>query len=727
MTKFKVTKHFQALPPWQQTGARIQLTHWLKKEGHVELAGHVCAASSNKALSPHLAEVDKVLPTEVTREQIFPKVFTDPLTIRQELTAMIGQSVRRYPKGSTEGEFSVEDRIAILSELKDQIEEVGKRSKFTREVGRFLTSDRESQDYEDKLDALVIEAGGYLTGLKGTELDETIVDVSKEDTERVVDANIYGALSFLDVVERQEIRASGLMTMQEQAAMSIFLKGTGKVWDRTPKFIETLSRYWGKVTSERMGSTSDELSENIGQSVSQITEPRLRLGIAARLPKSRLIKRLHLFEVEKFIYARGWLKGHIEHNEGQGVGEWVTLLKDNVLSILIWAIKTRNPGYVVRAAEALPEIVDAIAAKAKQLDVELAKVLLSNRRTIIGHALISGKLKKYPPLVFKALPKIIDAIAANKARELDEDLAAILLSNEATIINRALHSGKLEEYPSAVFEALPKMADAIAAKASELDEDLAKLLLSNRGSIIYRAINSGKLKKYLPAVFEALPRIVDKIESKVDELDKEVARAFMSHRGTIISRAIYSGMFEKYPQLVFEALPKMVNAIESKAAELDEELAEILLSNRGSIINHALASGKLEKYLPVVFKTFTKMMDTIEAMANELDSELAEIFLSNRRSIISHALHSGKLEKHPRAISEALPKMVDAIEAKAKELDEDLADIFLSNKGSIIYYAILSVRLEEYIEAVFEALPRMAQAMDRTSLCRAISHGWLDV
>jgi hypothetical protein len=384
--------------------------------------------------------VDKVLPTEVTREQIFPKVFTDPLTIRHELTAMIGQSVRRYPKGSTEGEFSVEDKISILSALKDQIEEVGKKSKFTKQIEIFLKSDRKAQDFEDRLDALVIEAGGYLTGFKGTELDETIVDVTKKEAEKVVDAKIYGSLSFLSLVERQDIFAGGYLKPHEQDAARTFLSGAGKVWGTTPRFVDKLSRYWGRATSERMGETGDDLSENIGQAVSQITEPRFKLGLAARLPKSKLMPYLHLLEVEKFIYARGWLKGYGEHNEDGGAGEWVSSLRSNVSTILGRGMMITNLGYVVQAAEALPKIVNAIAVEANELDEELAEILLSNQGTIISHALHFGKLKKYLPAVVQALPKMVDAIKA-QANQLDEELAEVLLSNQGSIINHALSSG----------------------------------------------------------------------------------------------------------------------------------------------------------------------------------------------------------------------------------------------------------------------------------------------
>jgi hypothetical protein len=777
MSTFKVTKHFKNIPTWQQTGARIQLTHWLKKEGHRELAGNVCAASSNAALSPHLAEVDKVLPTEITREQIFPKVFTDPLTIRHELTAMIGQSVRRYPKGSTEGEFSVEDRIAILSALKDQIEEEGKRSKFTKEIDRFLKSDREAKDFEDKLDALVIEAGGYLTGLNGTQLDETIVDVTKKDAEKVVDANIYGALSFLDLVGRQEIQASGYFKPIERDAAKRFLLGAGKVWRTTPRFVDALSTYWGRATSERIGEASDDLSANIGLTVSQITEPRLKLGIAARLSKARIIFYLHLLEVEKFIYARGWLKGYAEHNEGKGAGEWVSSLRKNVPSALERAIQIRNPGYVIRVAKAMPIILEAFEAKAKELDDNLASILLSNKASAINHAVKSGKLESYPEMVFKALPEMVDAIRT-KAEELDEELAKLLISNKRSMIFKSIQSGKLERYLQEVFEALPKMVDSIAAEAEEMDDELAKVLLSNRATIIYYAINAGTLEKYPRAIFEALPKmvdsitveaenldkelaevllsnkatiishaivrgklknfllkilealpkIVDAIEAKAKELDDELAAILLSNKATIIYRALVSRKFEKYPQVVFKALPRMADAIEAKAKELENELADVLLTNKATIISSAISRGGApEKRLQIVLEALPKMVDAIEAKAEEVGDELAKVLLSNKATIINYSLRTGKLEKYPQDVFEALPRMVYAITAKAEEMDEEFAEILLSNKATIINRAIKSGEPEKYVEAVCEVLPRMAQTMDRGEIHRAIHSGNIDV
>jgi hypothetical protein len=676
MNKFKVSKHFQNLPSWQQTGAQIQLTHWLKKEGHLELAGNVCAASSNEALTPHLSEVDKVLPTEVTREQIFPKVFADPLTIRHELTATIGKSVRKYPKGSTEGEFSIEDKISILSALRDQIEEVGKKTKFTKEIEIFLQSDRKAQDYEDRLDALVIEAGGYLTGLNGTELDETIVDVSKKEAEKVVDAKIYGALAFLDLVERQDIQATGSLKPFEREAAKNFLLGAGKVWDIMPRFTNKLSRYWGKAVSGHMGDASDDLSESIGQIVSQITEPRLKLSIAARLPKSLMVKLLHLYEVEKFIYARGWLKGHAEYKTNLGSGKWVSSLRNNVSTILARAINMRNPGYVVEAASELPIMIDFLVAKAKELDEESAKAFLSNRNTMITHALEYGELKTYL---------------------------------------------------QAVFEAIPKILDTIAASVKELDEELADILLSNKRSITYFAIRSGKLEKYIPSVSKLLPQIREAIETYAEKLDEELTEILLPNRGSIISHAIQSGKLDKYPLMVIKALPKISEAIEAKSEELDEELAEVLMSNKGSIISCAISSGRLERYPQMVVEALPEMDDAIKVKAKELNDELAEILLSNKRSITRHALASGKLKKYPPAVFEALPKIVDTIAVRAEELDDNLAEILISNKATIIHRAISSGRLEKYVEAVLEALPILTQNMNGKGLNRFFASGRLEI
>jgi hypothetical protein len=679
------------------------------------------------ALSPHLAEVDKVLPTEVTREQIFPKVFADPLTIRHELTAMIGQSVRRYPKGSTEGEFSVEDRISILSELKNHIEEVGKKTKFTKEVGRFLTSDRESQDFEDRLDALVIEAGGYLTGLKGTNLDETIVDVSKQDAERVVDKNIYGALAFLNLVGMQDVKAYGSLKPFERETAKNFLLGAGKVWNSTPKFVHKLSRYWGKTASGYTVETSDDLSKSIGQIVSQITEPRLKLGIAARLPKSLMVKLLHLYEVEKFIYARGWLKGYIEYSEDQGSGEWASYLRSNVSTIIIRGMHMRNPGYVIKAVKALPKILDAIQAKAEELDDDLARILLSNKGSIISQALGRGTLEKHIILTSDKLSKIVDSVTTG-AEELGDKLADIVLSRKATIITSAINKG-WETYPTAIFEALPKIIDGIETAAEKLDDELAEILLSNKGSIIHRAITSGKLEKYPPQVFKALPRIADTISAHTEEAkgtDEELARILMLNKGSIIHRAIASGKLERYPFEVFEALPRIADAIAAQAKEMDEKLAGILLSNRGTIINQAINSGKLKKYHLEVFDALPKIVDGIEAMAKELDDDLADVLLSNRGSIINSAIHSGRLENYLPILFEALPKIVHIIATKAEEMDEELAEILLANRGSIIYYALTSRKLEAYVEAVCAALPQIAQCMDRGSLHRALHDGKLD-
>jgi 23S rRNA maturation-related 3'-5' exoribonuclease YhaM len=707
MSDFKVSKHFKALPGWKFTGAQIQLAHWLKKKGHLELAGHVCAAASNAALTPHLAEVDKVLPTEVTREHIFPKVFTDPLTIRQELTAMIGESVRHHPR---EDELNIEDKVSILTELKDQIEEVGGKTKFSREIERFMKSDQSAEDYEDRLDALIIEAGGYLTGLKGGVLDETIIDVTRENAEHVVDKNIFGALAFLDLVGQQVIDARGILRMSERKAANTFLLGAGKVWDKTPRFMEILSSYWGKVTYEVSEGAPKKLSKDMGQVVSQIIEPRLQLGIAARLPKSKMISSLHLLEVEKLIYARGWLKGLIEYNEAHRAGKWVSSLRKNVSTILVKAVISKNPGYVVQAAAALPMMLDAIADKASEVDEELAEVLLSNQGTIINHALVSGKLDKYPRLVFQALPKMLDAITTS-ANELDDEIAEVLLSNKRTIINHALDSGKLEKYLQALFKALPKIVDAIAAEASELDEELAEVLLSNRRTIISHAITSGKLDKYPQAVFDALPKIVDAIAHNAAEFDEELAEVLLSNQRTIIQYALSSGKLTKYPPLVFRILPKIVDAIAVKASELDEKLTKVLLSNRGSIINRAISSGRLESYIQAVFQALPKMVDAIADKADELDKEVAEVLLSNQGTIISHALHSGKLERYPQNVFEALPKIRDAITTKTKELDEELAEVLRSNKATIIYQAINSGKLEKYAQAVFEALPKMVDTI----------------
>jgi hypothetical protein len=593
---FKISKHIQGLPAWKKVGARLQLGHWLKRKGHGELASTVMGASTVNELGPHLSTIDNLVSNTVTEQEIFPRVFTDPVTLRHDLTAMIGGSVRRVPQNATKP--SIDERIDILNELMSRIEAAeakltvpqkkGRKKSLTDQMKVLLTKDPSSEGFEDKLDALVIEGGGYAIGITGELLDESVLDGTKASAEHAVDKSIYGALYFLDVVKQGELRVQGRLLTDEEEAANQFLSGVVGSWMKTPKFIETLARYWGRFS---VGESTEEITRAMGRASSRITEPRLMLALAAKLPRSILIKLLHLHEVEKYIYARGWLKGYSSYHERVASGAWAPYLRKNAPSIINRAMHTRNPAYTIQAAASLPDIMEILDESEEELDDQLTPILQANRPTIIHRALGSGKLTVYAKAAVDSIPGMVKILDQGE-EELDDQLTPILHANRATIINKALDYGKLVSYAKAAVIAIPAMVEILDQGEEELDDQLVPILHANRGSIINQAIKVGKLAAYAKISVKAIPAIIAALDEGEEELDDKLRPILQANRDSIINHALNSGKLASYAKTAVDAIPAIVEALDKGEETLDDKLRPILQANRGSNISRALNSGR---------------------------------------------------------------------------------------------------------------------------------------
>lgn len=734
------------MSPLQFKGARLRLASWLETVGQANLASAVSVAETPDALQSYLGKVDDLFTSGLSKRDYF--------THESSGLSVNSHPVARHAATSTITSF--DDKLSTLSALYDQIHACREELAFNEEIKAFIAGDRSADDYEARLDAYILEGQGFLSGLKGDVLDVDNLDTLTTRARGVADANEHGARWFIGLIRSGTIGRIGCLNAEAKRIADVFLSGAPLIWNDIPKYMVTLSKYWARTNAYRLSADIDALSESMGRDVAGLTYRGLRLAFASRLPKSIMLKYLHLMDPEAFIYARGWLKGYVEHHISISAEDWVDILGSNIGSVVYESMNLKDALYMSRAAESCPGMVSSIdRGVARQREIgnkAVADVISGNRRTIVYQALISGKLGDFVEAAFESVPVMLMEME-NEIRRLrgdgQEDIADILEKNRGSIISRAINSGKLEAYPRAVFGALPNIVQAVKDGITRLREQgsnaIAEAVDQYRGSIISCAVGSGRLDKYPGDVIRALPVMLQSFKSEIDKLRNagrsDLADIIESNRGGAMNRAIQSGMLNGYLKAAFKAVPRMLKEINKEVVRLRRSkkysLATAMERNQGTIICHAINSGMLETYSNAAIEDASTMLASIGGRILSLRQSgndlFADIIESNQSSIMSRAFNNGGLDRYVRDAMEAVPTLDRAIDDEISNLRDsgstELANIMKENRRNIISCALGGGMLGAYPTRAFKALPLIVEGIDEeiAKLRRDADHSSADV
>lgn len=729
MNGFRVSSYFQNLPQQQWFMARFELASWLSVRGEASLAKAVCNATTPEGLAPHLAYADKLTSEGVEAATIFrqsrlfvrrgaideaPTVGPSLAELREKLKSIHEEmSVRNPPGSKTEGAYLAD------------------------EIGIFLSGAPEGATYRSQLEAYILGGQGYLAGAAGSDLIGEELKALLGRIEDVSDVAEYGARLFLDAVRAQYISSFVKIHDHHAWLVDACMKGALSVWDldvsggKVPEFLGTVTRHWARAHATSYSKEMEDYSSLIGSGLGRFLMSRMKVGITAGLPRSPMLKTLHLWDVEMFVYGRGWMRGIVDGREGEG--EWVTYLRNNCKTIGGCAIRKRDVGYMAEAVLRLPEMLDWITARERRLEEQESgdelRTIRSNRASIIYYALTSGKLLDYVKEALEAVPKLLLAVDEEVRRLNDEgeielanaegelevanareklEVANAISANAKSIIYRCLGYGGLLRYLNEVFLDVPEMLITLNEGIKEFEEkgnlDAAKLIRSNRGSIISDALAHGGRLKAARAALKAVPEmflaIVEGIKQFEDEGKFDAATSVRLNSGSIIYQAFYQGGLLDYVREALKAVPKMLGAMDAEVKRFEDEeehdAAEAISANRPSIMSRALNEGGLTNYVNQALKAVPDMFRLIDEEVQRLEAkgrfDVAEPIRANRKSIINKALNQGTLMGYVEEALNAVPEIVRTIDREVTKFETEgklnLANAIRSVRKTIISRAL---------------------------------------
>lgn len=470
---------------------------------------------------------------------------------------------------------------------------------------------------------------GFRAGIQG----DSFVPPAEAPTSADPTPREWGA--FLRRVRAKDLNSRGRLNDGAEACADAFLAGALEVFPeaRTKVFLKTLRRVWGvrmsptksplalPVSRERL-----KFSREVGRHGGERLRVDYEAGRLAGLGKTVLDHKLHLRNVGDYLEASGWLLGRVTLLKDP-FAERSELLARNHASVVHRAFHSGNVRYPAEAVEALPsmlQILDLAIARWETSDPDAAQALRSNRDSVINRSLHGGDLN-YPAAVVEALPRMLQtwdqAIAGWESS--DPETARILRSNRASVISRALNVGNLN-YPEEAVKRLPSLLrtlDAGIARLARSDAETSRILRDNRSNVVTRVLATGDFQ-YADEVVKTLPRICRTLDQEIARLkrsDAEAARLLQNNRPSVISRALNRDDW-KYPRQVAKALPSLLQALDREIDRLmvsDPETARVLKANHDSVIHRAIGNGELN-YVNAVITALSKKPGLLAEIRKEL-------------------------------------------------------------------------------------------------------------
>lgn len=589
------------------------------------------------------------------------------------------------------------------------------------------------------LAASVRQAEGFLAGIQGSSLavppplPSAVHDVVENEWR-----------DFIAKVRRKELNSRGTLGAAGESCADAFFAGAVETFPEAAQkpFLTTLSRLWARrmspadnplafpVREDRL-----EFAREAGRRGLQALRGDYEAAIAGGLGKTVLDNKLHVRDVDAFLGLSGWYRGAIEflrRGLPQSESDVLEALVNNGASVIQRAWSNNRIGYPAEVVEQVPNMLaelDQAVVRLSAADPEAARVLASNRGSVIYLALASGRLS-HPSEAAERLPGVLRELDRKIAdlASVDPKAAEAVRSNRGCVLHRTIVSGNFS-YPGQVIEAVPAMLRELENAITRMSEPgAAQTLASNRASVVYRALLDGDLD-YPHQVLERLPDLLRGFDEGVAALAgtrPEEARALAANRASIISRALASSDF-RYPQNAIRNLPAVIAKLDrviARFAASDPEAADALASFRPSVISrllHEINPDYIQKLIDGVPKMLEKLKkDTMRLLQS--DPRAGEILVAYRKAVIGRALQTGL--KYPAKVAAELPKIVEAYDRRTEELrlsDPEASSTLASNRTAAMNRALRAGDLD-YPRHVCEKVPGMLLEFDRACSRLSSSH-----